>query len=112
MSLSAPAVRRVIVAGAFTGAMFFGSASVAVAEPPPPGCTAGDLARVASGVSNATADYLFIRPDVNAFFTGLKGQDEETLRANTEKYLDANPQVRTDLQNIRQPLVEFRARCQ
>ena len=111
MSFSTPAVRRAIATGAFSGAMLFGSAAIAVAEPPP-GCSAADLARVASGVSIATSDYLFNHPDVNAFFTGLKGQDRDVMRDNTQNYLDANPLVQADLQGIRQPLVDFKAGCQ
>jgi heme-binding protein len=115
MSLSAPAI-HLAVAGAITtsaisGAMLFGSAATALADPPP-GCTAADLARVQSGVSAATSDYLFSHPDVNAFFTGLKGQDRDAQRSNTQNYLNANPQIQTDLQGLRQPLVDLKARCQ
>ncbi len=91
--------------------MLFGSAAIAVADPPP-NCTAADLASVASGVSAATADYMFTHPDVNAFFTGLKGQDHDVLRDNAQNYLNTNPQAQADLQGIRQPLVDFEARCQ
>jgi heme-binding protein len=115
MSLSAPTLCRAIAGaigtGAFSGAILFGSAAIAVADPPP-NCTAADLARVQSGVSSATSDYMFNHPDVNAFFTGLKGQDRDVMRNNAQNYLDANPQVQTDLQGIRQPLVDFKARCQ
>jgi|SRR5271166_1893547 len=114
MSLSAPTVRRAvagtIATGAISGAMLFGSAAIAVAEPP--NCTEADLAHVESGVSAATSDYMFNHPDVNAFFTGLAGQDRDVLRNNAENYLNANPQVRFDLRGIRQPLVDFKARCQ
>ena len=115
MSLSAPTLRRAvagaITTGAISGAMLFGSAAMAVADPPPD-CTAADLARVASGVSAATADYMFAHPDVNAFFTGLKGQSRDVMRDNVQNYLNANPQVQADLQGIRQPLVDFKSRCQ
>ena len=105
------AVAAAIATGAFSGAMLFGSAAIAVADPPP-GCTAADLARVSSGVSNATSDYLFNHPDVNAFFTGLKGQSRDVQRDNVQNYLNANPQVQGDLQGLRQPLVDLKARCQ
>jgi hemophore-related protein len=115
MSLLAPTVRRAVAGtfatGAISGAMLFGSAAIAVADPPP-NCTAADLARVASGVSAATADYMFGHPDVNAFFTDLKGQGHDVMRDNAQNYLNANPQVQTDLQGIRQPLVDFKAGCQ
>ena len=115
MSLSATAVSRAvagaIATGAISGAMLFGSAAIALADPPP-GCTAADLARVQSGVSVATSDYLFTHPDVNAFFTGLKGQSRDAQRDNVQNYLNANPQVQADLQGIRQPLVDPKIRCQ
>jgi heme-binding protein len=115
MSLLAPTVRRAVAGtvatGAISGAMLFGGAAIAVADPPP-NCTAADLSRIQSGVSSATSDYLFTHPDVNAFFTGLKGQDRGVMRDNAQNYLNANPQVQGDLQGIRQPLDDFKARCQ
>jgi hemophore-related protein len=115
MSLSASVLRRAgaraLATAAISGAMLFASVALAVADPPP-GCTAADLARVASGVSAATSDYLFTHPDVNDFFTGLKGQSRDAMRDNTQNYLNANPQVQADLQGIRQPLVDLKTRCQ
>lgn len=110
MTSSVPAVRRALAVGVAGGAMLLVGPAVAVAEPPP-ACTAADLARVSAGVSNATADYLSGQPEVNAFFTGLKGQGPEELEANVESYLDANPQIRDQLQSIRQPLADFESRC-
>ena len=111
MLWSVQTVCRAVASGAFSGAMLFGSPAIAVADPPP-NCTAADLAGVAAGVSAASSAYLFTHPDVNAFFTGLKGQDRELMRENVQNYLNANPQVQSELQGIRQPLVDFRARCQ
>ena len=37
-------------------------------------------------------------PDVNNFFTSLKGQPRDQIRDQVQTYLDANPQVRDDLQ--------------
>lgn len=90
--------------------MLLGSSSIATAEPAPD-CTAANLARISAGVSNATADYLDANPAVNAFFTGLKGQGPELLASNVENYLNSYPQIRADLQGIRQPLAEFETRC-
>ena len=55
--------------------------------------------------------YLFTHPDVNAFFTGLQGQPKQVVRDQTEEYLTANPDVRAELEAIRQPSREFRIRC-
>lgn len=102
------AVAGALGAGAVAGAMVV-SAPIAVADPP--NCTAADLAGVAAGVSAATSAYLFSHPDVNAFMTGLKGQPRDQIRSQVEQYMDANPQVKADIQGIRQPLADLRSRC-
>lgn len=66
---------------------------------------------VMAGVSAAMASYLFTRPDVNTFFTSLQGQPKQVVRDQTEAYLTANPDVRADLEAIRQPSLDFRTRC-
>lgn len=105
------AVSAAIGAGALAGLALFGAAS-AVADPPvPPPCSAAELARVMSGVTFDTSNYLTTHPDVNDFFTGLKGQPKDQIRDKVQSYLDANPTVRDDLQQIRQPSVDFRQRC-
>ena len=86
-----------------------GVSPVAVAAPP--NCTAADLAGVAAGVSAATSAYLFTHPDVNDFLTGLEGTARDSLRDQIAQYMDANPQTKAELAGIRQPLVDFRARC-
>jgi hemophore-related protein len=125
MGFFALATSRVIVgriaAGAISGAMLFatvGSASADwkadPADPTPaplPNCTAADLAQVSAGVAAATSEYLFGHQDVNAFFTGLKGQPRSDQVDQIKQYMDANPQTHTDLEGIRQPLTDFRNRC-
>jgi hemophore-related protein len=105
--------RRVVAgsigSGALVGTLLVGLAPSAIAAPP--NCTAADLAGVAAGVSAATSAYLFTHPDVNAFFTGLEGSPRDTLRTQVQQYLDANPQVKTDLGGIRQPLADLKTRC-
>jgi hemophore-related protein len=86
-----------------------GTAATAAADPP--NCTAADLAGIMSGVTASTSAYLFTRPDVNNFFTGLKGQPKDQIRAQVQAFMEANPQVKADPQGIRQPSVDFRARC-
>ena len=106
------AIRGAIGAGALAGAMAFGAAATAAAQPPfPPPCTAAELARVMSGVTFLTGNYLTEHPDVNGFFTSLKGQPKDQIRDQVQRYLDANWWVRDELQRIRQPSVEFRQRC-
>ena len=110
------AIKGAIGTGALAGAMLFGVAAIASAQPPPPApvpppCTAAELARVMSGVTFDTSNYLTEHPAVNDFFTSLKGQPRDQISAQVQTYLDANPQVRADLQGIRQPSVAFRDRC-
>ena len=105
------AVAAAVGAGVLASATLIGATPSALADPPPD-CTAADLAGVASGVAAATSAYLFSHPDVNDFFTGLKGQPKNQIRDNVRTYLDANPQTKADLQGIRQPLVDLKNRCQ
>jgi hemophore-related protein len=108
------AIKGAIGTGALAGAVLFGAAAIASAEPPPPvppPCTAAELARVMSGVTFDTSNYLAEHPDVNDFFTSLKGQPRDQVSDQVTRYLDANPGVRTELQTIRQPSVDFRQRC-
>lgn len=100
-----------------TAAVVVGAAAVALlgagsaAADPPPNCTTADMTAVMSGVSAAMSAYLFSHPDVNAFFSGLQGLPKDQVRDQTQIYLDANPQIRADLDNIRQPSTDFRTRC-
>jgi hemophore-related protein len=101
--------RSVISAGMIAGSMLVGTAATAAADPP--GCTAADLAGVMSGVNAATQTYLFSHPDVNNFFTGLKGKPRDEMSTEIAAYADANPQVRDELRAVRQPAADFRERC-
>ncbi len=113
MSLKSRLARHGVIALAAStvavGAMIT-TAPGAVADTPP-NCTAADLSGVAAGVSAATSAYLFTHPDVNAFMTGLKGQPRDEIRTLVQQYLDANPQTKADIQGIRAPLRDLRARC-
>ncbi len=117
LSSARPARRAVfcaIATGAIAGAMLCGAAATATADPPPPvppPCTAAEMARVMSGVTFDTSNYLTLHPNVNDFFTSLKGQPRDQISAQVETYLDANPQVQDELRAIRQPSVDFRERC-
>ena len=86
------------------GTLLFGSAGLATAADPPPGCTTADMTGVMSGISAAMSD-------VNDFFSGLQGQSKTAVRNQTDAYLNANPDVRADLDAIRAPSRDFRDRC-
>ena len=102
-------VRSLIGAGVIAGAMLAGTAATAAADPP--NCTAADLADVMSGVNAGMSSYLFSHPDVNSFFTGLKGKSRDEMRTQITAYMDANPQVRDEITAVRQPAADFRDRC-
>ncbi|MBP1818611.1 heme-binding protein [Mycobacterium sp. OAE908] len=101
--------RSLIGAGMIAGSMLIGTAATAAADPP--NCTAADLAGVMSGVNAGMSSYLFTHPDVNAFFTGLKGMSRDQMRTELTSYMDANPQVRDEITAVRQPAADFRDRC-
>lgn len=113
MLLSGRTARRAVAgaigAGATAAAMLFCAAPSAFADPP--NCTAADLAGVSSGVSASTSTYLFSHPDVNAFFTSLKGKPKSQIKDDVQAYFAQNPQAQSDLQGIRQPLIDLKNRC-
>ena len=102
-------VRNLIGAGMIAGAMLASTSAIAAADPP--NCTAADLAGVMSGVNAGTSSYLFTHPNVNDFFTSLKGKSRDQMRSDIEAYGNANPQVRDELNAVRQPASDFRDRC-
>jgi heme-binding protein len=103
-------IRCLIGVVMLAGATLVGTSATAIADDPP-NCTAADLAGIMSGVSAGTSSYLFTHPDVNAFFTSLKGRSKDDMRTAVDAYFQANPQVSNDLKGIRQPAADFRARC-
>jgi hemophore-related protein len=109
VSLNQRLARGVAVLGAVVSLAT--AAPAAADEPAPPNCTAGDFAGVMTGVSAAMSAYLLTHPDVNAFFTDLKGKPRDEQRQAVQDYIDANPQVGAELRGIRAPAVEFRDRC-
>lgn len=109
--------QRVLMAAVGAGAVLLATSTSAMAEPSPPpapplpNCTAADLMGVMAGVTTATSAYMFTHPPVNDFFTTLKDMDGDQKREAVVAYMDANPQVKAELQGIRQPAKDFRARC-
>ena len=112
MSSHSISPRRVLAAALGVGAVLLGSGGLAQAQPPaPPNCTAADLAGIMSGITASTSVYLFTHPAVNDFFTSLKDKSTDDKKAALQAYLDANPQVRADIDGIKQPAVAFLDRC-
>lgn len=122
MLVSGGTVHGAVVGLIGAGAILFGGIATASAEPTPappapapappaPGCTAADLAVASGTVGTAMGDYLFTHPWVNDFFTSLRGQPNEEIHDRVQTYMDANPQVESEITGIRQPLTELRSRC-
>jgi heme-binding protein len=115
MLVSGRTLRSAMVGGIAIGAMLFGGVSLAFADPvpgvPPPNCTAGDLAVASGTVGTAMGDYLFSHPDVNDFFTSLRGQPNAQIHDQVQTYMNAHPQVESEINGIRQPLTDLRSRC-
>lgn len=109
MSPAPHLVRRATAAALGSAAALLGAFSTASAEPP--NCTTADVTAVMGDVSTAMSGYLFTHPDVNAFFTGLQGQNKSAAATQTKDYLNRNPQVRAELDAIRAPAVDLRNRC-
>src|SRR6202161_3092662 len=125
MMLSRRATRSALVGAIATsaaaGAMLVGGTSLAFADPAPeppnpaaapaPGCTAADLAQTSGTVGTAMGGYLFSHPDVNNFFTGLRGLPNDEIHGDVQNYMNANPQVESEINGIRQPLTDLGNRC-
>jgi heme-binding protein len=113
--VSGRTVRSAVLTVFSAGALLLGGAAIATAEPepvvPPPNCTAGDLAVASGTVGTAMGDYLFSHPEVNDFFTSLRGQPNEEIRGRVQAYMDDHPQTESEINGIRQPLNDLRARC-
>ena len=110
------AVVRAVGAGALAGAMFLGRAA-AKCRPANAAatCAAELLARGLGGRQGGRCCGLVglsvHPPPVNEFFATLKGQSRDQMQPQVQAYLDANPQVRTELQGIKQPADDFLNRC-
>ncbi|MEU0494780.1 heme-binding protein [Mycobacterium sp. NPDC006124] len=118
MPITSRAARRLVataIGAGIAGVVFVGAAPSALADPPPPpapGCSAADFEAVVGQVSTATSAYFFTHPDVNAFYSTLRGLPRDQVKQQVAAYLDANPQTKSDLDGIRQPLRDMKSRCQ
>jgi hemophore-related protein len=115
ISVARRAAAAAIGAGAIAGVTFLGGVPSALADPPPPpppGCSAADFEQAKGEVATATSGYMFTHPDVNAFFSTLKGQPRDQIRQQVKEYFAANPQAKSDLEGIRQPMRDMKNRCQ
>ncbi len=110
MSTPVNAVRRFGAAVLGAGAVLIAGAATAAADVAP-GCTTGDITGVETQVAAAMTGYFFTHPEVNEFFSSVQGLPTSEARAKTQAYLAANPSVQADINAIRGPVFDLRARC-
>ncbi|MFM9035007.1 MAG: hemophore-related protein [Mycobacterium sp.] len=110
MTASALLARRITLAALGAGAVLIAGAGT-VAAAPAPGCTVADITAVESGVAAGLTAYLFSHPDVNDSLSSFQGLPKAEATSRTRAYLAANPQVQADINGIRGPVFDLRARC-
>ena len=75
-------------------------------------CAASELARTIGSVATSMGTYLDSHPETNQALTTITQQQAGPQSLGAIKtYLDANPQVAKDMQQLQQPLVGLGSRC-
>ena len=110
MSTAFVVVRRGSAAAFGAAAMLIAGSGIAAADVTP-GCLASDITAVESQVAAGMTAYLVTHPDVNMFFSGLKGLPTAEIARQTRAYLVANPQIQNEIDGVRAPVFDLRARC-
>lgn len=113
MNSTAGALRRRLYA-AFTVSAVGGvalAAPSATAAPDP--CTASQVAKTVGTVATNTSNYLDLHPETDQAFTAIAQLQAGPQSLGVLKaYLDANPQVGKDMQQLQQPLIDLSGQCQ
>lgn len=114
MTMSVTAVRRGLV-GAFTTCALGGVAAATIAIPsasaqPPPGCSASDFSRTASGVLASASGWLDAHPGANDVLSaaGMQGAGAEQ---SVRDYFVAHPGEYQELRGIAAPLIDLQRGC-
>lgn len=99
----------VLPVGVFAAALLLAGPAAAK----PGDCTVAEEARLDAAASTQRAAYLDHHPDVNnALSNALKTPgDGNAKHEAVQAYFDTNPSARADLDAIRQPVNDFKARC-
>jgi heme-binding protein len=76
-------------------------------------CAASQVAKTVGSVATSMGAYLDYHPETNQALTTITQQQQgpQSL-ASLKTYLDANPQVGRDMQQLQSPLMALSARCQ
>jgi hemophore-related protein len=113
MTMSVTAVRRGLF-GAFATCALGGVAAATIAIPSaaaqPPGCSASDFSRTASGVLAAAGGWLDAHPGANDVLSaaGMQGSGAEQ---SVRDYFVAHPMEYQELRGIAAPLVDMQRSC-
>ena len=113
MTISATAVRRGLL-GAFATCALGGVAAATIAIPSagaePPGCSASDFSRTASGVLASASGWLDTHPAANDVLSaaGMQGAGAEQ---SVRDYFVAHPGEYQELRGIAAPLVDLQRGC-
>jgi hemophore len=85
-------------------------ATPATAAPDP--CAASQVAKTVAAVATNTSNYLAANPETDQALTTIAQQQAGPASlASLKAYLDANPQVGSDMQKLQQPLANLSGRC-
>lgn len=95
-------------AGGAAATLLMGPSATAATDP----CAASEVARTVGRVATNTGNYLDAHPQTNQALTTISQQQPgpQSLAA-IKTYLDANPQVAKDLQQLQQPLQSLGSTC-
>jgi len=113
MTMSATAVRRGLL-GAFATCALGGVVAATIAIPSgaaqPPGCSASDFSRTASGVLAAAGGWLDTHPGANDVLSaaGMQGAGAEQ---SVRDYFVAHPGEYQELRGIAAPLIDLQHSC-
>ena len=113
MTMSATAVRRGLL-GAFATCALGGVAAATIAMPSagaqPPGCSASDFSRTASGVLASASGWLDAHPGANDVLSaaGMQGAGAEQ---SVRDYFIAHPGEYQELRGIAAPLIDLQHSC-
>jgi heme-binding protein len=86
-----------------------GTPAASAAQDP---CAASQVARTVGSVASSMGSYLELHPETNQALTTItQSQQGPQSLASLKTYLDANPQVGKDMQQLQSPLVVLSSRC-
>lgn len=108
--------RSVCAAFAVTAAGGVAAAALTMPATPataaPDQCAASQVAKTVAAVATNTSNYLAANPETDQALTTIAQQQAGPASlASLKAYLDANPQVGSDMQKLQQPLTNLSGRC-